>query len=159
MSSPKWNQRKGLRMKTSDDPIVVEQTFSAPVDAVWKSITEIDLMRQWYFENIPAFKPQVGFETRFNVQSGGRDFLHMWKVTEATPRKRISYDWRFDGYPGESSAAFELFDNGKSTTLRLTVTVREDFPEDIPEFKRESCIDGWKYFIQKRLKVYLEGNR
>jgi uncharacterized protein YndB with AHSA1/START domain len=146
-------------MKTSDDPIVVEQAFGATLDTVWKSITEIDLMRQWYFENIPAFKPEVGFETRFNVQSGGRDFMHMWKVTEAVPRKKISYDWRFAGYPGESSAAFELFDNGKSTTLRLTVTVREDFPEDIPEFKRESCVDGWKYFIKERLKEYLEGNR
>lgn len=146
-------------MKTSDDPIVVEQTFDTSLDTVWKSITEINLMRQWYFENIPAFKPEVGFETSFMVQSGDRDFLHMWKVTEVVPRKKISYDWKFEGYPGESSAAFELFDNGKSTMLRLTVTVGEDFPEDIPEFKRESCIDGWKYFIKERLKRYLEENQ
>lgn len=146
-------------MKTSDDPIVVEQSFDATVDTVWRAITEIDLMRQWYFDNIPAFKPEVGFETRFNVQSGGREFLHQWKVTEVVPRKRISYDWRFAGYPGESSAAFELFDNGKSTTLRLTVTVHEDLPEDIPEFKRESCVEGWKYFIKERLKEYLAANR
>ena len=146
-------------MKTSDDPIVVEQTFDASLDAVWRAITEIDLMHQWYFENIPAFKPRVGFETRFLVQSGGRDFLHMWKVTDVVPRKKISYDWKFEGYSGESSTAFELFDKGKSTTLRLTVTVHEDFPENIPEFKRESCIDGWKYFIRERLKKYLEVNR
>ena len=144
-------------MKTSDAPIVVEQTFDATPDAVWKSITQVDLMRQWYFENIPAFKPEVGFETRFLVQSGGRDFLHMWKVTEAVTRKKISYEWRFEAYPGVSSATFELFDNGKSTTLRLTVDVHEDFPEDIPEFERESCIDGWKYFINGRLKEYLQG--
>jgi uncharacterized protein YndB with AHSA1/START domain len=146
-------------MKTSDDPIVVEQTFDTTLDTVWKSITEIDLMHQWYFDNIPAFKPEVGFETSFKVQSGGRDFLHLWKVTEVVPRKRISYDWRFAGYPGESSVAFELFDTGEFITLRLTVTVREDFPEDIPEFKRESCVDGWKYFIKERLKGYLKGDR
>lgn len=146
-------------MKTSDNPIVVEQTFDASLDTVWKAITAIDLMRQWYFDNIPAFKPVVGFETRFNVQSGGRDFLHLWKVTEVVPRKRISYDWRFEGYSGDSSVAFELFNNGESTSLKLTVTVRQDFPDDIPEFKRESCIDGWKYFIKERLKEYLEGNR
>lgn len=146
-------------MKTSDDPIVVEQTFNTPLDAVWKAITETDEMRQWYFENIPSFKPQVGFETRFMVQSGDRDFLHMWKVTEAVPRKRISYDWRFQGYPGMSSAAFEILDNKGSTMLRLTVTVLEDFPDDIPEFKRESCVDGWKYFINGRLKAYLGGER
>ncbi len=42
-------------------------------------------MRKWYFENIPAFKPEVGFETQFNVQSEERNFLHKWKVTEVQP--------------------------------------------------------------------------
>ena len=83
-------------MRKNDEPIVVEQTFNAPIDAVWKSITEIDQMRQWYFDNIPAFKPEVGFETQFNVQSQGRDFLHMWKVTEVVPEKMITYNWKYD---------------------------------------------------------------
>jgi len=28
--------------------------------------------------------------------------------------------------------------------------------EDIPEFKRESRIEGWEYFIKERLREYLE---
>ena len=52
---------------------------------------------------------------------------------------------------------FELYEHGDSTTLRLTLDIREDFPEDIPEFKRKSCIGGWEYFIQGRLKEFLEG--
>ena len=143
-------------MKASDGPIIVEQSFDAAATTVWQAITDIDQMRQWYFDNIPAFKPEVDFETQFNVQGGDRDFLHMWKVTEAMPLKRISYDWTFEGYPGDSFVTFELFEKGRSTTLRLTVTVREDFPDDIPEFKRESCVGGWEYFIKGRLKEYLE---
>lgn len=146
-------------MKTSDDPIVVKQSFKARSDTVWKALTEVDLMRQWYFDNIPAFKPEIGFATSFMVQSGGRDFLHMWKVTEAVPRKRISYEWRFQGFPGESTAVFEVIQKGMSTILRLTVTVGEDFPGGIPEFERNSCIEGWKYFINERLKEFLERNR
>jgi hypothetical protein len=38
----------------------------------------------------------------------------------------------------------------------LTVEVLEDFPDDIPEFRRESCIGGWNYFINHRLKEYLD---
>jgi hypothetical protein len=42
------------------------------------------------------------------------------------------------------------------TKLRLTAQVLEDFPEDIPEFKRESGVEGWTYFIKKSLKEFLE---
>lgn len=143
-------------MKRDDEPIVVEQTFNAPIDTVWKAITQIDLMRQWYFDNIPAFRPEVGFETQFNVSSGDRNFLHMWRVTEVVPRQKIAYRWRFAGIPGESLAVFELSKGRKSTTLKLTCLVHEDFPEDIPEFTTESCMAGWEYFIKKRLKEYLE---
>jgi uncharacterized protein YndB with AHSA1/START domain len=145
-------------MKASDDTIVVKQAFKASLDTVWRSITELDQMRRWYFENIPSFKPEVGFETSFNVQSGGRDFMHLWKVTEVVPLKRLSYDWKYEGYPGDSFVVFELSERGGATTLRLTVTVRKDFPDDIPEFKRESCIVGWQYFIKDRLKRYVEGS-
>lgn len=32
---------------------------------------------------MPDFKPEVGFETEFNVRCEDRDFLHVWKVTKA----------------------------------------------------------------------------
>jgi uncharacterized protein YndB with AHSA1/START domain len=134
----------------------VEQTFEASVATVWRSITEIGLMKQWYFENIPEFRAEVGFETQFNVRSQDRDFLHMWEVTEVVPLKRVAYDWRFDGYQGDSSVVFELFKEGDLTLLRVTVCVRESFPQDVPEFTRESCVAGWEYFIGQRLKRFLE---
>ena len=143
-------------MKKNDAPIIVKQTFNNSIENVWKSITEIDQMRQWYFDNIPAFKPQVGFETQFSVQSKERNFLHMWKVTEVIPMKKISYNWTYNSYPGDSFVEFELFENNNLTELKLTVHITENFPQDIPEFSRESCVEGWKYFIKNRLKEYLE---
>ena len=56
---------------------MIDQVVNASVQDVWEAITEIDQMRQWYFDNIPAFEPRTGFETRFNVSSQGRDFLPM----------------------------------------------------------------------------------
>ncbi len=145
-------------MRTDEDPIIVEQRYGASVEAVWQAVTEIDRMVQWYFDNIPAFEPEAGFETQFNVHHEGRDFPHRWKVTEVVPMEKIAYDWRYDNYPGVGVVTFELFGEAGGTTLRLTHTVLEDFSDDIPEFRRESCLGGWRYFIGERLKAYLETN-
>ena len=68
-------------LKKNEDPIIVEQTFNTSVDSVWNAITVIDQMRQWYFENIPSFEPEIGFETQFNVKSQERNFLHKWRFS------------------------------------------------------------------------------
>ncbi|HSH52323.1 MAG TPA: SRPBCC domain-containing protein [Bacteroidales bacterium] len=143
-------------MKKTDPPVIVKQIFHSPIETVWKSITELEKMHQWYFENIPSFKPEVGFKTQFNIQSGERNFLHKWEVLEVIPNKLIKYNWKYEAYPGDSNVKFELFDENNNTKLVLTVNILEDFPQDIPEFKRESCIGGWEYLIKDRLKNYLE---
>jgi uncharacterized protein YndB with AHSA1/START domain len=134
-------------MKKDEQPIVVEEIFSLTIDSVWDAITEVDQMRRWFFENIPDFKPVPGFNVEFNVVNGGKIFLHKWRINSAIPKKLIEINWMYDGYPGDSYVAFELELIDGSTRLRLTHTITEDFPDEIPEFKRESCIAGWKYFI------------
>ncbi len=143
-------------MKKDDQPIVVEQAFKSSIDNVWKAVTEAPKMRQWFFDNIPSFKPEVGFKTQFNVTSGDRNFLHKWEITEVVPQKLITYNWKYEGYPGNSFVTFELSENNNSTNLTLTHDIVEDFPDDIPEFSRESCIGGWEYFIKQSLNKYLE---
>lgn len=51
---------------------------------------------------------------------------------------------------------FELIGAKERTKLSLTHMVIEDFPVNIPEFSRESGVAGWKYFIRKSLKEYIE---
>lgn len=146
-------------MKKNEKPITVEQTFDASAEEVWKAITELDLMRQWYFENIPAFIPVVGFKTEFNVVSDGRNFLHKWRITEVIPGKVITYSWQFEEYPGEGLVEFNISSEKNKTKLRLTNYVLEDFPDNVPEFTRESCHGGWTYFINERLKEFLEKDK
>ena len=62
-------------MKTSDDPIIITELFDSPAESVWNALTDIGQMRKWYFENIPAFKPEIGFKTEFNIKSEERNFL------------------------------------------------------------------------------------
>jgi uncharacterized protein YndB with AHSA1/START domain len=142
-------------MKQGEPPIIVEQSFAASIDTVWRAITEVDQMRQWYFSNILAFRAEVGFETRFEVTNQGRVFPYRWKVTKVVPLKTLEYNWQYDGYSGESLVAFELFEQNGLTALSLTARVVESFPEGIPEFTRESGIGGWTYFITQSLKTFL----
>lgn len=114
-------------------------------------------MIQWFFDNIPDFKPEVGFKTQFNVQAPSRDFLHLWEVIEVIPNKKIVTNWKYEGLEGNSFVIFELSEIDKQTKFIVTTTVMEDFDGSIPEFKRESCFDGWNYFIKERLKAFLDG--
>lgn len=143
-------------MKTSDEPIVIEQLINAPAETVWAAITEPDRMVRWFFDNIPDFKPEVGFATRFDIECKGRRFPHLWKITAVHPGKSITYDWRYEGYEGAAAVTFELVSADEATRVRLTNRVVEDFQEGIPEFTREAGVGGWSYFIQDRLKEYLE---
>jgi len=143
-------------MTTKEQPVIVEQTFKVTAKVIWDAITDINEMKLWYFENIPDFKTVVGFKTEFNVKSEDRNFLHQWEVTEVQPLKKITYRWHFKDYQGASLVHFELFTTNNETKLSVTNEVIADFPDNIPEFKRESCLGGWNYFIKNRLKNYIE---
>ena len=136
-------------------PICITKTFSLPVKRVWCAITKLEQMQQWYFENLPAFTPRVGFETEFKVKTPERIFPHHWKVTEVVPEQKISYEWTFKGYTGRSVTHWKLSEENNVTTLQLIAEVIEPHPDDIPEFKRESGVAGWNYFINERLTQYL----
>jgi len=142
-------------MKTTDESIIVEQIFDKSIDEVWRAITMLDQMTQWFFKDIPEFKTEVGFKTQFNVQAPNRDFMHLWEITEVIPQKKIVYNWKYKAYAGDSFVTFELLELDKQTKLVLTCEVVEDFDDNIEEFKRESGITGWNYFIKNRLKEFL----
>jgi len=135
--------------------IVVSQNFSAPSETVWKAITRLDQMREWFFNNIPAFQAEVGFTTEFLVSNEGRNFTHQWEIIEVIEQKRIVYDWRYKEWPGAGTVAFDLASNETGSTLTVTSSGMHSFPQDIPEFKRESCQGGWEYFIGQELKRFL----
>lgn len=143
-------------MKKNEKPVIIENSFNVSIERVWKAITDIDEMKLWYFGNIDSFKPEVGSKSRFAVQSGERIFTHLWEVTEVEDLRRITYNWKYKEHAGDSFVTFELSEIGLITNLKLTLNIVEDFNEEIPEFKRESCVGGWNYFINERLKEYLE---
>jgi len=141
-------------MKKTDPPIIVEATYPVSVEKVWAAITEVDQMQKWFFENIEDFQPVEGFETTFVVKAETKTFTHQWKIKEVIPHQRISYNWSYEEYIGDGYVVFDLIKEGQGTLLRLTNIVTKDYPSNVPEFKRESCIGGWDYFLNQQLKNY-----
>lgn len=142
-------------MKKTEPPIIVSVKLHTSKEILWGAITELEQMTKWFFENIPDFQAQVGFETSFLVENEGRTFTHQWKITEVIPQQSISYSWRYAEYPGDSFVTFSLEETEGQIMLSVRCDVIEDFPEDIPEFRRESCIGGWEYFLCESLQAYL----
>ena len=48
-------------------------------------------MKQWYFD-LSEFKPEPGFEFQFYGEGHkGEKYLHLCKVTDVVPEKRLRY--------------------------------------------------------------------
>lgn len=138
-----------------NEPFVIERTMNAPIADVWKAITDKKEMKKWYFD-LEKFKPEVGFEFSFYGGTDEKRYLHLCRVTEVIPGKKLSYTWRYDEYPGNSTVTFELFPEGNKTRLKLSHHGLETFPKDNPDFAVESFTQGWNFIIGKSLPEYLE---
>ena len=142
-------------MKANNAPLEIEKTYNKPIENVWHAITDKNKMKQWYFD-IAEFKPEVGFEFKFYGGSEEQQYLHICKIIEVIPGKKLKHSWRYDGYPGESFVTFELFDEGDSTRLKLTHVGLDTLPQNNKDFAIESFIKGWTYFLGTALPGYLE---
>jgi uncharacterized protein YndB with AHSA1/START domain len=143
-------------MKTDvSEAVEIERTFNTPVAKVWEALTEVEQMRQWYFD-LKEFKPEVGFEFEFVVEHEGNNYHHLCKVTEVIPQKKIAYTWRYKGEPGDSLVTIELFGEEEKTRLKLTHEGIESFPKT-PAYARKNFEAGWTAIIGTELKQFLEG--
>lgn len=143
-------------MKKTEPPILIEQDFTVSATRLWSALTEPDEMRQWFFPQMADFKAEEGFYTDFLISNEGRNFTHEWTVVEVIPFEKITVRWQFSEYPGDSHVTFSITKSPMGSQLKLQTTVFEDFPDDVPEFRRESGVGGWKYFIQESLPSYFQ---
>ena len=137
------------------DELVIERTFNASIDKVWRAITDKAAMKQWYFD-LADFKPEVGFAFRFSGGDKCNEYVHLCEVTEVIPGRKLAYSWGYEGYEGASVLSFELFDEGDKTRLILIHTGLETFPQDNPAFAKSSFAGGWANIIGEKLKAFLE---
>src|SRR4051812_17292608 len=136
------------------EALIVARTLNAPVARVWEALTDVDQMREWYFD-LKEFKAEPGFEFEFVVEHESNKYHHLCKVTEVIPQKKIVYTWRYKGEPGNSLVTIELFAESNMTRLRLTHEGLESFPKT-PAYARRNFEAGWNAIIGTELVNFVE---
>ncbi|TXJ26702.1 MAG: SRPBCC domain-containing protein [Chitinophagaceae bacterium] len=140
----------------NNNPVIIEKLINAPVKKVWQAITDKGQMKQWYFD-VSDFKPEVGFEFRFAGQgSKGEQYIHICKIIEVVPLKKLQYSWQYLDRAGYSVVTFELFEETGKTRVKLTHTGLETFPQDNTDFARDSFNAGWTELITASLPKFVE---
>lgn len=139
----------------SNTPIVVERIYEAPVERIWQAITDANQMRKWYFD-LADFKAEVGFEFQFTGGTETKQYLHLCRVTEVIPEKKLSHTWRYDGYEGTTEVTWDLFSEGEKTCVRLTHTGLETLPQ-IADFAASNFDAGWNAILGTSLKNFVQG--
>lgn len=141
----------------NNQPLVFERVYKAPIERVWRAITDKNEMKEWYFD-LKEFKLEVGFQ--FEFMGCGKDesikFVHKCEITEIIPGEKLTYTWRYDGYPGNSFVTFQLVKQDvNSTLLRLTHVGLETFPMDTLHFAQNNFVEGWNKILGTDLTNYL----
>ncbi|MGZ8543937.1 MAG: SRPBCC family protein [Flavisolibacter sp.] len=137
-----------------NEPFVIERIYDAPIEMVWRAITDKNEMNEWYFD-LTDFKAVPGFNFSFEGGTEHNKYVHLCQVTEVIPLQKLSYTWVYQGYEGSSHVIFELFEEGNQTRLRLTHEGLDSFPEN-PDFAAKNFDAGWTDFIGRILPEYLE---
>lgn len=135
------------------EPLVKEVLLDAPASRVWEALTEKDQLKQWCFD-MKAFRADEGFEFEFYGEKEGVRFLHLCKVLEVVPGRKMKWLWTYEGVPGKTYVSFELFPQGNQTKLRLTHEGLETLPQD-QNYGKGNFVEGWNMILGKLLPEFL----
>ena len=127
--------------------LVIKRVFDAPIDLVWKAISDVDLLKQWspFFTD---FRAEVGFQTQFTLGPDPEHlYLHICRVIDVVEGKKLTYTWAYDKEEGDSHVTFELSAQGEKTQLLFTFEIVKSFPQDNQDFAIESFEKGWTYTV------------
>jgi len=140
-----------------DKKISLTKIYQAPIETVWKAITERKQLKEWYFDFSEDFKLEIGntFEW-YGGEPGGKQWLHRGKMVEIIENKRLIHTWEYPGYTGISTITWELKAiDEKTTELYFTHDFTIPFEPNEEALRRESFLAGWEYILNIGWPEYL----
>src|SRR5437588_856253 len=105
----------------SERALVIDRLLQAPVDQVWRALTDREELKKWLPFSFPDFKAEVGFQTEFMLgPDAEHQYLHHVKVLEVVPGQTLHYSWDYGGMSPHSTVRFELREETNGTHVVLT---------------------------------------
>ena len=138
------------------DNVVVKQKVNAPVDRVWKALTEKNQMKEWYFD-IPDFVAEPHTEFAFYGGSEEDRYHHHCEVLEVIPNQKLKHTWTYPEISKEKTLVkWELEADGDGTMVTLTHKGLENFDHLGKDFETKNFEEGWNSIVTQALKDYVE---
>jgi uncharacterized protein YndB with AHSA1/START domain len=141
----------------TNNNLKLQRIYNAPIELVWKAITDREHLKQWYFDFSEDFKLEI--DHQFDWTAGppdGKQWLHRGKMVEIIEGKKLAHIWEYPGYSGTSLVVWELTAIDALTT-QLTFTHQFTVPFDptVEALRKEHFAEGWNYIIHTALKDFL----
>ena len=143
------------------DYVYVTYIATTP-EKLWKALTEVDLMRQWWLDpkagcsraNVSDWKPGSGWKHQRMDGSGIVDIVG--KVLEHTPPSRLAFTWARPSEEADVSKHSRVtFDIEPYTDKMVRLTVTHD---ELDEAMLKGISGGWPTVLSN-LKTFLETGR
>jgi uncharacterized protein YndB with AHSA1/START domain len=139
------------------EPGIVQKVvvINASSDKIWKALTDPQEMNKWYFD-IPEFIPEEGKEFSFIGGTEEKKYVHLCRILKVVFHRELSYNWRYEGYPGNSVVTFEIFPEGKTCRVSILHKGLDTFPSDNPDFAEKNFKEGWEHILEELRMRYNE---
>lgn len=126
-----------------------------PPSAVWRALTDTDLLARWLMPN--DFQARIGHRFTFRtvpVPGQGFDGIVHCEVLDLQPENLLKISWR-GGQGLDTTVTWRLAPEGRGTRLFLT---HDGFDETDPEQRQVMQIlgGGWKGHMHARMQAVLD---
>jgi uncharacterized protein YndB with AHSA1/START domain len=129
------------RTGSTDSRLELDQLVSRPPAAVWRALTEPDLLAAWWVPNDIA--PVVGHRFHLDMGEWGKQPC---EVLEVDPERRILYTFGSNGW----TLDWRLVPEGRSTRVLLT-HAGFDLDDERHRFAFDQMGPGWRDEVLPRL--------
>ena len=138
------------------DNVVIKQRVNAPVDKVWKAITDRSLMKDWYFD-IADFSTDLNSEFSFYGSEEKNKHQHHGEILEVIPNEKLKYTWSYPQITKDKTIVkWNLQDEGDKTLVILTHKGLENFEHLGENFSKDSFDKAWTEIVSIKLKNFIE---
>ncbi len=138
------------------NPIITEHKINAPIEKVWKAITDQEVMKTWYFD-MDDFELKEGKVFNFYEPGTEKRYHHQAEILEIIPHQKLKHSWAYPEFSNQkTTVTWELQSDGSGTLVRLIHDHIDRFGNLGENFSREAFTDGWNGIITQSLKPYLE---
>ncbi|MCY0976618.1 SRPBCC domain-containing protein [Chryseobacterium wangxinyae] len=140
-------------MKT---PIVITKKIKAPIEKVWKALTDKNEIPSWYF-NIADFEAVVGKSFDFYEPGEEKKYLHRIEILEIIENQKLKHTWFYPLFSDQKTiVTWELENDEGGTKVSLTHEGTENLKDLGEGFSEESFTKGWNEIVGQSLKLYME---